>query len=438
MVAVGAPTGAPAASTAAPASEDAATWEGVLSRTADLRGLSPRTEVPRTLLSREQLQQRVVDQLARESVAERLATNSKLLMALGLLERGADLRGVLLQFRGGLVLGQYDPETKQLYVVTGASTLGPLERVTAAHEFTHALQDQHFDLLRLRPREGANADRSLAIAALLEADGTFIAERYATLVLSPAEREERRRQVRELYREVNIGEIPLVVREQSYFPYVEGPRWLGQVLGEEALRGDSYGPAADRLFVRPPESTAQILHPERYERNQAPVAVDLGDTRQVLGTAWRETRQGVLGELDHRLLIQRYLDAAIASRAAEGWAGSTYAIFENTAREIAVLVRTRWDDATEATEWVDAYADAVKARYGDTLELLEDRAGRRTWHTRDGALLLGRDGAETVLALAPTPVQVGRLAALQPTASGTGLDAQRARLALGLITLPGN
>jgi len=238
--------------------------------------------------------------------------------------------------------------------------------------------------------------------------------------------------------DINIGEIPLVVREQSYFPYVEGPRWIRQVLGEEALRGDAYGPAADRLFVRPPESTAQILHPERYQRNQAPVAVDLGDTRLVLGTAWRETRQGVLGELDHRLLVQHYLDAAVASRAAEGWAGSTYALFENTASEIAVLVRTRWDDATEAAEWVDAYADAVQARYGATLNLLEDHAGRRTWRTRDGALLLGRDGAETVLALAPTPVQVGRLAALQPTASVAGLDLRRATLALGLITLPGD
>src|SRR5205807_2108958 len=252
--------------TAAPASQDAASWEGVLSRTAELRGLSPRAEVPRTLLSREQLQQRVVDQLARELVAERLSSNSKLLMALGLLDRGADLRGLLLQFRGGLVLGQYDPETKQLYVVTGASTLGPLERVTAAHEYTHALQDQYFDLLRLRPRNTPDADRSLAVASLVEADASFVGERYANVVLSPAEREERRRQVRELYREVDLGRIPLVVREQSYFPYTEGLRFLRRVLGDDAMRGEGegYGPAIDRLFADPPQSTAQVLHPERY------------------------------------------------------------------------------------------------------------------------------------------------------------------------------
>jgi len=431
------PTAPPAPTEAAPVSQAASSWDGVLAHVAALRGLAPKAQVPRTLLTREQLQQRVVEQLAREPVAERLATNTKLLTALGLLERGADLRGLLLQFRGGLVLGQYDPESKQLWVVTGASTLGPLERVTAAHEFTHALQDQYFDLLRLRPRNAPNADRSLAIAALLEADGTFIGERYSTTVLSAAEREERRRQVRDLYRDVNLGAIPLVVREQSYFPYVDGPRWFRQVLDEAALRGEGYGPAADRLFQNPPESTAQILHPERYLRRQAPVTVELGDTSQVLGTSWREVRQGVLGELDHRLLVQHYLDADVASKAAEGWVGSTYALFDDRANEVAVLVRTRWDDASEAREWLEAYGSVVQARYGSSLDLLDERPGQRLWRTRDGTLLLGGDGAETVLALAPTRVQVERLAALQPDPPLRGLDRRDATLALGPLVAPG-
>jgi len=431
------PAARPAPTDAAPTSQEANSWEGVLARAADLRGLAPKAPVPRTLVSREELQRRVVEQLSRGPVAERLATNTKLLTALGLLERGADLRGLLLQFRGGLVLGQYDPESKQLWVVTGDSVLGPLERVTAAHEFTHALQDQYFDLLRLRPSNAPNADRSLAISALLEADGGYIGERYAATALNAAEREERRRQIRDLYRDVNLGEIPLVVREQSYFPYVEGPRWLRQVLSAEALRGEGYGPAVDRLFQNPPESTAQILHPERYQRHQAPVTVALGDTSQVLGTSWHETRQGVLGELDHRLLVQHYLDASVAAKAAEGWAGSTYALFEDAAHEVAVLVRTRWDDAGEAGEWLEAYGNAVQARYGSSLELLDERPGRRLWHTRDGALLLGGEGAETVLALAPTRVQVERLAALQADPPLRGLDPRAATLTLGLLVAPG-
>ncbi len=392
--------------------DQAASWEAVLAHVADLRGLAPRGPVPRTLLTREQLQARVIDQLAREPAAQRLAASTKLFTALGLLDRGADLRGLLLQFRGNLVLGQYDPEGKQLYVVTGVSTLGPLERVTAAHEYTHALQDQHFDLQRLRPRNAPNADRNLAIAALVEADATLVADRYANIVLTAAEREERRRQVRDLYREVDLDRIPLVVREQSYFPYTEGVRFLRQVLGDDALRGNGYGEAVDRLFADPPQSSAQVLHPDRYTRREAPVAIALGQPATALGDGWREVRQGVLGELDHRVLLQQYVEPSVAQRAADGWEGSSYALLESDRGEVAVLVRTRWANPDEAREWQEAYAAAAARRFGDALVPLSPPApGHRLWQTPDGALLQSHEANDTVLALAPTAPLASRLAA---------------------------
>ena len=417
------------ASQAAPV-DHPASWEAVLGHATDLRGLAPRTAIPRTLLTREQLQARVVEQLAREPAQQRLASSTKLFTALGLLDRGADLRGLLLQFRGNLVLGQYDPEAKQLFVVTNASMLGPLERVTAVHEYTHALQDQHFDLQRLRPRNSPDADRGLAISSLIEADATLVADRYAAMVLSAAEREERRRQVRDLYREVDLDRIPLVVREQSYFPYTEGLRFLRQVLGEEVLRGTGYGAAVDRLFADPPQSTAQILHPDRYLRRQAPVAVTLGQPLGALGEGWREVRQGVMGELDHRLLLQAHPYAAAATRAADGWAGNSYALLENERAEVAVLVRTRWDNADEAREWQDAYAAAAQRRYGDALVAVAGPAGHRLWQTPDGALLLGGDGAETVLAVAPATAQAGRMAVPPPDPALMGRDGAQGFLRL--------
>jgi hypothetical protein len=416
MLAVGAGQPAAAMRSLQAGRAEPTTWEGVLAATAELRGHAPRAEIRRTLLSREQLQARVVEQLGRDPAPQRLAASATLFTALGLLDRGADLRGLVLQFRGNLVLGQYDPESKQLYVVTGASNLGPLERVTAAHEYTHALQDQYFDLQRLRPRNSPDADRSLAVASLVEADASFVGERYANLVLTAAEREERRRQVRDLYREVDLDRIPLVVREQSYFPYTEGVRFLRQVLGEQAMRGEGegYGPAVDRLFADPPHSTAQILHPERYLRRQGPVPVPLPEYAATLGEGWRESRRGVLGELDHRLILQPFVDGEVANRAAEGWAGNSYALFESERGEVAVLLRTRWDNPAEAAEWQDAYALAAQRRYGDTLMSQPAPAGQRLWRTPDGALLLVGDCPDTVLALAPTAEQATRLAASPP------------------------
>ncbi|MBX5493308.1 MAG: hypothetical protein IRZ14_19325, partial [Chloroflexi bacterium] len=360
-------------------------------------------------------QARVQEQLSREPAPERLASTAKLLAALGLLEQGADLRGLLLQFRSGLVLGQYDPETKQLYVVTAATVLGPMERATAAHEYTHALQDQHFDLLALRPRHSTDGDRNLAVTALLEADAVLVTERYVATHLTPTEREQRRQQLRALQRDVDLDRFPLVVREQSYFPYTEGPRFLRQVLGEETLRGDAYGPAVDRLFADPPQATAQILHPERYVRRVAPLPVALPELAPALGDEWRLTREGVLGELEHRLALQHYLEPSTASRAAEGWAGARYALLESTQEQLALVVRTRWDHPAEADEWLAAYRAVVQRRFGPIApreEQMEGAVAAQLWSTPDGALLLARQGADTLLVRAPAANQARTLAVL--------------------------
>src|SRR5581483_6783123 len=147
---------------------------------------------------------------------------------------------------------------------------------------------------------------------------------------------------------------------------------------------------------------------------QGPVAVPLGDRAAALGEGWRESRRGVLGELDHRLVLQQYVEPAVAARAADGWAGNSYALFEDARGDVAVLMRTRWDSAAEAAEWQDTYTVAAQRRYSGALVPLAAPASQRLWRTPDGALLLSGDGAETVLAVAPTPEQAIRLAAPPP------------------------
>ena len=62
---------------------------------------------------------------------------------------------------GSDTLAFYDPRTQDVYV-RGTDTTAPATRVTLAHELTHALQDQHFDLraLQRRPRRSTATARS--------------------------------------------------------------------------------------------------------------------------------------------------------------------------------------------------------------------------------------------------------------------------------------
>ncbi|HZU05574.1 MAG TPA: hypothetical protein VFB73_06340 [Chloroflexota bacterium] len=403
----------------------AVVYDAVASRVAELRGLTPRQPVQRTVLTAEQFRARLIDDLNKEDSLESIENSRKLMVALGLLAPDVDLYSLELEFRSGVVLGQYDPETKQLYVISSATEPGPLERVTYAHEYTHALQDQYYDIRALMPKNSDNSDRDLAISALLEGDALIIEEMYQTQAMTRAEREEKTRQERALGSSLNLDRLPLVILEETYFPYQEGPRFIVNVLGRPAIQealqnGTGYGPRINRLFENPPKSSAQILHPEKYLNGIDPVEVRLPDLAAALGEDWKQLRTDLLGEIDHRILIQQFLSRDLAERAAAGWAGDRFALL-GRGDEVAVVVSSRWESAADAQEWFDAYAQAVRARYGSRLAVADQRANRIVWRTPDGLQLLSVAGTSTTILIAQTPEQIASLERALGASEASGL-----------------
>ena len=65
-----------------------------------------------------------------------------------MIPRDADIREALLAFQTGQVVGFYNPVDGEL-VYRADGDLDLVERVTLAHELTHAIDDQHFDLARI-------------------------------------------------------------------------------------------------------------------------------------------------------------------------------------------------------------------------------------------------------------------------------------------------
>src|SRR4051794_32938950 len=179
-------------STAAPLSVDTdavptadETWQRLLVRTAELRGLPAQAEISRSVLSREQLHARMAEQLGDARTADQLAETARLYQLLGLLAPDADLRALLQRFRGDAVDGFYDARTGEVYVVSDADELTAVDRIVAVHEYTHALQYQHFNLRGQRQATSSNADRSLALTTLLEGDASWMMIRYMLADLKP-------------------------------------------------------------------------------------------------------------------------------------------------------------------------------------------------------------------------------------------------------------
>src|SRR5262249_28705527 len=183
----------------------------------------------------------------------------------------------------------------------------------------------------------------------------------------------------------------------------------GRAAGREGTQaGKGYGAWVTRRSEDPPQSTAQILHPEKYQAGIAPVAVTLPDLAAALGAGWQELEQDVLGEIDHRILIQQFLSRERGENAAAGWAGDRYALLGN-GDQTPVVVSSRWETAAAAQEWAAAYGDAVKARYRGGLRVVDQRADGTTWQAQDGAQAIDVVGTSTYITIAPTVDQVARL-----------------------------
>jgi len=402
---------------------DEAAWLELQDWVSQLRGLPLLRPVPLVQLDPDAFHARQAEIYRAYLDPADLERTQRLLVGLGLLDPDDDLVSIMVDLYSALPIGFYDSLDGTIYARASADPNGPLERVTLAHEFTHALQDQHFGIQRLYQQGPPNADRDQAINALVEGDALIVQEMYAATT-QPDSPEEQVAQaqvyqqtLQQVYDEARralpfpLEAVPQPVMQQVYTPYLDGPGFIQRVVGTPALTTfGGYGPAVDPLFRRPPQSTAEILHPEKYLRGWQPTRVELPDLSGVLGADWRLLREQVIGELDHRSLLGRDLPADQADAAAAGWAGNRAAVLVDDSGQMATLSATRWDDPDAAATWAAAFAAAIAARYGDAATLLWAEQGRQIWQTGDQAILLDVQGALSLTAQAPTVATAEALA----------------------------
>jgi hypothetical protein len=364
---------------------DAATLRAIESQVSSIRGLQPLSEVELRVLDETGLQQYLLESFDRDYLSHERESDQKELVALGLIKSSDDIVQMQLNLYQEQVLGIYDPDDKLMFVIRGGN-FGVAQKITYAHEFNHALQDQYFDLNQIAPKHPLSNDRSLAVHALIEGDAVLLQNAWARSFLTDDDK-------RELIQSVSAGDdglatAPLILRSELLFPYTDGARFVRQVY---AGAQDSYA-AVDQLFRNPPESTQQILHPEKYFAGVRPVEVDLPDISGALGDDWRRVGGGVLGELDTRVLIEQYGDPAEARRVAAGWSGDRWLLLERGGRSTIVL-RNTWESEDAAAAFFSAYKRGLRARFPSAMTD-DDSSARQALSTPTAATDLrisGRD-----------------------------------------------
>jgi hypothetical protein len=366
-----------------------------------LRGLELKRPFSKGVLDRAGISERLRERLAKEYNPDEIQIESRMLKRLGLLPANADYLKLLDDLLMEQVAGFYDPYTTQLYVADWLD--GGLQQPAMAHEIEHALQDQHFDLKSFATPLKEDGDRQLARSALVEGDGTAVMLEFVAQGLNidvahlPDALETIASQLNSNQIQAGspgndrLAQAPRFLRETLTFPYFSGMKFV------LATRKGHPWSRINEVFRAPPESTEQILHPEKYQAHEHPVAVTPTALRS-LGTA-KELRRDVLGEFGWSLLLALHLDDALAQRAAAGWGGDRLVAYGGPEGPVTVAALSTWDTEQDALEMESALRRWMAKHLGQP----EPAADQPAVLTKDGeGWSVERRGRE-VLALFGVP-----------------------------------
>jgi hypothetical protein len=288
---------------------------------------------------------------------EYVAGNERLLKALGLMDEDQSLKDLYLDLIGSQVAGFYRPDQKTLYVVSRSGSINGADKITFAHEYTHALQDENFPGVFAEQRDLLDqTDQAIARAAVYEGDATLLMSLWAVPNLTPAELQDVIAAGSDPESTEVLARTPPILVESLLFPYNSG---ISFVAPRQTTGGWE---AVDDLYTDLPTSTEQILHPEKYEAGEEPVAVPLAeDFIARLGDGWSVQLRDTFGEFQFATWLREAgVDAAAATDAAAGWGGDRLAVATGPDGRWAVVMRSTWDSEADASAFGDAATDAVR------------------------------------------------------------------------------
>jgi hypothetical protein len=351
---------------------------------AEAGGIPFKRDVPIDYMSRAQAARYFEELFDAEYPPERAQAEQRLLRTLDLLPEGADLRRLRSQLMLENVVGFYDerPDRRRLFAVSDERSLTPANQLVLAHELRHALQDQYLDISKLLPPSLSDFDdRRLALLSLLEGDATLVMQRYLMARLPGGEQLDMTGMTLPT---PEMPGTPAVLRDQLVLPYTVGLEFARAIHARSGWRG------IQEAYSRPPLSTEQVLHPQKYFDGERPRAVTLG----FVPAGGRPLAEGVLGELLWRSLLGDGREAAAA-----GWGGDAYRAFDVSGKTL-VVVHSSWDSPADLRELLEALDARFTQSHGKA-QLLRgyriyerDGASVAIGEWLSGALLVAADSGE--------------------------------------------
>jgi hypothetical protein len=351
--------------------------EDALRAVVAVRKLAALTPVKSHVIPREQLAAQMKRDVLDDLDPTLVRGITENLYALGAVPANHDYEQTILLILGSQLAGYYDPRDKAMFLLDDLGADG--SAATLWHELVHALQDQHYDLRPKLKWSSGRGDAMSAVQALAEGDATsamldvMLAPQGQTALDLPAGMLGQSMGVIEALPE--LASVPPILKRSLVAAYADGLTFVN------ALREKGGFAAVDAAWRDLPTSTEQILHPEKYERREGPLAVapppppEAGPKSPLF--------LDVLGEQGLRFVLEEWMPLVSAASAASGWGGDQLAVFADGDRR-AVGVHLVLDDEEHAKQTFEAIVRGVLA--GEP----EDRGGAKV--EREQAVKVARLG----------------------------------------------
>jgi hypothetical protein len=351
----------------------------------EIRGLEFLSAPQVTVLTPDELETRVVDQLLEDYVDHEV--DEALYRLLGLVPSDFELLDTILSLYGEAVAGYYDGDTSELVVTATQDEFSPLEQATIVHELTHALTDQ---VLEFNDRynqlfDEERFDEAAAFQSLIEGDASLAELLYVQQLDAEAQQQ---------FLEEAFGvdmtvfdQVPPFMQDSLTFPYDTGFTFVQHVFSEGGYE------AVDDAYANPPLSSEQVIWPDDYP-GDVPLEVAL-PTNELIG--YEVNEESTWGEIGFRLMFDQVLGGNDV--ASEGWGGDAYRVYVDESNVVLVLV-FRGDSASDATELGQALTEYVGVGMNLTDPVVEENSQT---YTGDRYAFVSTSGDEVVFIAATDP-----------------------------------
>jgi hypothetical protein len=333
-------------------------------------------------VSRQEVKSLLLKEFNEEHEDGGLEKTGKVLKRFGLIKPDYDLEKGLLSLYGEQIGAFYDPDKKAVFNVRGLNLGKGLSDAMLAHELTHMLQDQNFNIKSILDDKKRNDDEKLSHSSLIEGDATLLMQLYYLDSLSFSILWDA---VSALFVEQKeFHEAPMVLQENIMFPYMKGLIFVTFIYQKNGWKG------LNDCYHRLPASTEEILHPSKYLlNNDKPVKI-VWPVLKMFKDGYDLIEENVLGEFNTGVLFKHFLGKYYSARAWEGWGGDEYQVYENKNNgKLSLIWLTLWDTLPDADEFLKAYNRLIQVKFPDQ-RLFRQSGDFFVYQTKNDWILMAR------------------------------------------------